>query len=86
LWPGVAKIARRFIGDSPMLARDIRHIVSVRPFRPIEVRTADGETYRIAHPEVLVSDSMTVILDGREFRFLDNSNIVSLRRANGHKS
>lgn len=65
-----------------MKAKDIRRLVSVRPFRPFEMRTADGEVYRIASPEVMVSSSMTIILERGEFRFVDNDSVVSLRRTN----
>ncbi len=66
-----------------MKVRDIQRIVAARPFRPFELRTADGEVYRIASPEIMVSKTMTIIMDRGEFRFVDNDNIVSLRRTNG---
>lgn len=66
-----------------MNIKDIRSIIAARPFRPIELRTADGQVYRVASPEIMVSRTMTVIMDRGEFRFVDNANIVSLRRTNG---
>ncbi|MBI3099664.1 MAG: hypothetical protein HYY93_15755 [Planctomycetes bacterium] len=55
-----------------MKVEDLRRLISVRPFRPMELRTSDGEVYRLVSPEVMVDDTMTVLLDDGKFRFIDN--------------
>ncbi|MBI4616816.1 MAG: hypothetical protein HY720_24600 [Planctomycetes bacterium] len=60
-----------------MKAHDIRQKLAEKPFLPIEMRTSDGRVYWITTPEVLVSDTSTVILDQGSFRMVDNDNIVS---------
>lgn len=69
-----------------MKARDLRRLLSLRPFLPLEMRTSDGQAYRIHEPVIAVSDTETVLLDGDDWRFIDNDNIVSLRRIRSGRS
>lgn len=66
-----------------MDAAKLKDFIAVRPFQPFELRTVAGERYEVVTPEIMVDDTMTVILENGRFRFLANEAIESLRRLSG---
>lgn len=42
---------------------EIRRIVGARPFEPLVFHLDNGETQRINHPEIIVTDVMVIAVD-----------------------
>jgi hypothetical protein len=74
-----------------MTAAEFRGFLTAHPFRPFLVRTTDGDTHRVDHPDyAMVSPAKTevVIWDkgGEHFRHVAMNHIVSLEPVrNGSK-
>jgi hypothetical protein len=65
-----------------MTANEFRDMLRAQPFRPFLVKTTDGDTHRVEHPDyALVSPSKTEVViydrDGH-FRHVAMNHIVSL--------
>lgn len=74
-----------------MTAAEFRNMLKAQPFRPFAVKTTDGDTHRVAHPDyALISPAKTEVViydkDGH-FRHVAMNHIVSLEpvRSNGSK-
>jgi len=65
-----------------MTATEFRDMLTLQPFRPFVVKTIDGDTHRVDHPDyALVSPTKTEVViydkDGH-FRHVAMNHIVSL--------
>jgi hypothetical protein len=65
-----------------MAAKEFRDFLKAQPFQPFLVKTTDGDTHRVAHPDyALVSPANTQVVifdkDGH-FRHVAMNHIVSL--------
>jgi len=65
-----------------MTATEFRDMLKISPFRPFLVKTTDGDTHRVEHPDfALVSPANTEVViydkDGH-FRHVAMNHIVSL--------
>ena len=74
-----------------MTAVEFRDMLKAQPFRPFVVKTTDGDTHRVEHPDyALISPVKTEVViydkDGH-FRHVAMNHIVSLEpiRSNGSK-
>ena len=74
-----------------MTAAELRGMLNAQPFRPFVVKTTDGDTHRVEHPDyALISPPKTEVViydkDGH-FRHVAMNHIVSLEpiRGNGSK-
>jgi hypothetical protein len=74
-----------------MTAKEFRGLLHAQPFRPFLVKTTDGDTHRVDHPDyALISPPKTEVVifdkDGH-FRHVAMNHIVSLEPVrNGKKS
>lgn len=64
-----------------MTATALRHLLNAQPFRPFDVKTTDGDTYRLNHPDfaMISPDETEVIFYDKDhhFRMVDMNHIVS---------
>ena len=73
-----------------MTAKEFRDFLKAQPFQPFLVKTTDGDTHRVSHPDyALVSPAKTQVVifdkDGH-FRHVAMNHIVSLEPVrNGSK-
>ena len=74
-----------------MTAAELRDMPKAQPFRPFSVKTTDGDTHRVEHPDyALISPAKTEVViydkDGH-FRHVAMNYIVSLEpvRSNGSR-
>ena len=45
----------------------LRDLFDARPFRPVELTTSDGRTFRVTHPEnLLLTKTLLVVRKGEE--------------------
>ena len=75
-----------------MTARQFRKMLTQQPIRPFLVKTTDGDTFRVQHPDfAVISDRNTEVTiydaDGH-FRVVAMNHIVTLEpeRSNGKKA
>ena len=65
-----------------MTAISLRNLLNAQPFKPFDVKTTDGDTFRLIHPDFamispLESEVIFYDKDGH-FRVVDMDHIVSL--------
>jgi hypothetical protein len=75
-----------------MTAAEFRGFLIASPFRPFLVKTTDGDTHRVEHPDyAMISPAKTEVViwdkDGEHFRHVAMNHIVALEpaRSNGSK-
>lgn len=60
----------------------LRNLLNAQPFRPFDVKTTDGDTFRLNHPDfaMISPDETEVIFYDKDhhFRMVDMDHIVSL--------
>ena len=65
-----------------MTATSFRKLLRAQPFRPFNVKTADGDTFQVIHPDyaIVSPDGMEAIIYDKDshFRFVAMNLIVSL--------
>ena len=60
----------------------LRHVLNAQPFRPFDVKTTDGDTFRVIHPDfAMISPRETEVLfydKDDNFRMVAMNHIVSV--------
>ncbi|NIR51098.1 hypothetical protein GWO43_21050 [candidate division KSB1 bacterium] len=66
-----------------MEVEEIRKLMTVRPFKPIEVHLDNGETFVINHPEVIVHRVLITAVDNKgELVYIAPEAISAIKPAN----
>ena len=65
-----------------MTVTALRRLLNAQPFRPFDVKTTDGDTFRLDHPDfaMISPDETEVVCFDKDshFRMVDMTHIVSL--------
>ena len=73
---------------SDMTVAALRRLLNAQPFRPFDVKTTDGDTFRLNHPDfAMISPDETEVLcydKDNNFRMVDMNHIVSLEPVREH--
>lgn len=70
-----------------MKSSEIKKVVSVRPFEPVELRLVDGDRHVVPHPEtILVGDDLVALLDEGRVVLVAPEAVVSIRKVTSGRS
>jgi hypothetical protein len=66
-----------------MTRDDLNKLLTASPFTPLEVRTSDGRSHQITHPEcaLLGKTKLVLLIDGDEFVILSLLHIAGVSMA-----
>ena len=65
-----------------MTVTALRRLLKAQPFRPFDVKTTDGDTFRLSHPDfAMISPDETEVVcydKDHNFRVVDMNHLVSM--------